>query len=59
MVRASLVGVTMLVSSTNLSAAQEVLEGTWKLVSSTRTTSSTGTTVDSFGPNLSGYIMYG
>ena len=40
-------------------AAQEVLEGTWKLVSSTRTNTTTGATTDSFGPNPLGYIMYG
>ena len=40
-------------------AAQEVLEGTWKLVSSTRTNTMTGATTDSFGPNPLGYIMYG
>ena len=40
-------------------AAQEVLEGTWKLVSTTRTNTTTGATTDSFGPNPLGYIMYG
>jgi hypothetical protein len=40
-------------------AAQQVLEGTWKLISSTRTNTTTGTTADSFGPNPLGYIMYG
>ena len=39
-------------------AAQEVLDGTWKLVSSKRTNTATGATADSFGPNPQGYIMY-
>lgn len=39
--------------------AQEVLEGTWKLIASTRTDAATGATVNTFGPNPQGYIMYG
>ena len=49
----------MLIFSVGPIAAQEVLEGTWKLVSSTRTNTTTGATTDSFGPNPLGYIMYG
>jgi hypothetical protein len=39
-------------------AAQEVLEGTWHLVSSKRTNTTTGTTTDSFGFNPLCYVMY-
>jgi hypothetical protein len=39
-------------------AAQEVLEGTWKLVSSKRTNTVTGASTDTFGSNPLGYIMY-
>ena len=49
----------MLIFSVGPIAAQEVLEGTWKLVSSTRTNTTTGATTDSFGPNPLGYVMYG
>ena len=49
----------ILIFSVGPIAAQEVLEGTWKLVSSTRTNATTGATTDSFGPNPLGYIMYG
>ena len=40
-------------------SAQEVLDGTWKLISSKRTTVATSATVDTFGPDPQGYIMYG
>ena len=49
----------ILIFSVGPIAAQEVLEGTWKLVSSTRTNTTTGAMTDSFGPNPLGYIMYG
>ena len=49
----------VLIFSVGPIAAQEVLEGTWKLVSSTRTNTTTGATTDSFGPNPLGYITYG
>src|SRR5438046_10273099 len=49
----------MLIFSVGPIAAQEVLEGTWKLVSRTRTNTTTGATTDSFGPNPLGYIMSG
>ena len=49
----------ILIFSVGPIAAQEVLEGTWKLVSSTRTNTTTGATTDSFGPSPLGYIMYG
>ena len=49
----------ILIFSVGPIAAQQVLEGTWKLVSSTRTNTTTGATTDSFGPNPLGYITYG
>ena len=51
--------VFILIFSVGPIAAQEMLEGTWKLVSSTRTNTTTGATTNSFGPNPLGYIMYG
>jgi hypothetical protein len=59
MTRAIPVVLFILIFSVGPIAAQEVLEGTWKLVSSTRTNTTTGATTDSFGPNPLGYIMYG
>ncbi len=47
------------VASATPVAAQESLEGTWKLVSSKRTNLATGTTTDSLGPNPQGFITYG
>ena len=49
---------SMLTFSVGPIAAQEELEGTWQLVSSKRTNTTTGATTDSFGPNPLGYIMY-
>ena len=49
----------ILIFSVGPIAAEEVLDGTWKLVSSTRTNTTTGATTDSFGPNPLGYITYG
>ncbi len=40
-------------------AAQEILEGTWKLISSQRTNQATGVTTDTLGPNPQGFIIYG
>lgn len=40
-------------------SGQELLDGTWKLIKSTRTTSATGATVDTFGANPKGFITYG
>ena len=59
MTRVILVVLSALTLSIGPIAAQEVLEGTWKLVSSKRTNTATNTTTDSFGPNPLGYIMYG
>ena len=39
-------------------ASQEVLEGTWKLISSIRTNTATGVSVDNHGPNPRGFITY-
>ena len=59
MTRVITVVLFILIFSVGPIVAQEVLEGTWKLVSSTRTNTTTGATTDSFGPNPLGYIMYG
>jgi len=58
MIHATLVALVMLTTSTGPLAAQEMLDGTWRLVSSTRTNTATGATTDSFGPNPQGYITY-
>ena len=39
--------------------SQEILEGTWKLISSHRTDAATGATLDTFGPAPKGFITYG
>ena len=59
MTRAILLSLFTLMATNPQTAAQEMLDGTWKLVSSKRTTETTGATVDTFGPNPRGYIMYG
>ena len=59
MTRVISVALFILIFSVGPIAAQQVLEGTWKLVSSTRTNTTTGATTDSFGPNPLGYITYG
>ena len=38
--------------------SQEILDGTWKLISSTRTNIATGVTIDTFGPKPQGFITY-
>jgi hypothetical protein len=48
-----------LIASTGYGTADEVLDGTWKLVSSKRTNTATGATVDTLGPAPQGFIMYG
>jgi Lipocalin-like domain len=40
------------------SAGQVILDGTWRLISSTRTNAATGETVDTIGPNPRGFITY-
>jgi hypothetical protein len=37
---------------------QEILEGTWKLISDIRTNTTTGATVETFGPKPQGFITY-
>ncbi len=37
---------------------QVILDGTWKLISSTRTNAATGVTVNTFGPHPQGFITY-
>ena len=59
MTRAILLSLFTLMATNPQTAAQEMLDGTWKLVSSKRTTETTGATVDTFGHNPRGYIMYG
>lgn len=39
-------------------AGQVILDGTWRLISSTRTNAATGVTVDTFGPHPRGFITY-
>ena len=39
-------------------ATQEILEGTWKLISDIRTNTTTGATVETFGPKPQGFITY-
>jgi hypothetical protein len=58
MIGAALVALAILTILTGPLAAQETLDGTWRLVSSTRTNTATGATTDSFGPNPRGYITY-
>lgn len=39
-------------------ATQETLEGTWKIISDIRTNTTTGATVETFGPKPQGFITY-
>ena len=54
-----LIASCVLIAAVTPIAGQEILDGTWKLVSSKRTTTTTGTTIDTFGSDPQGYIMYG
>src|SRR5258708_13212652 len=45
--------------STPAYGGQEELVGTWKLVSMQREIVETGQTLDAFGPNPRGFLMYG
>ena len=45
--------------STPAFGGQEELVGTWKLVSMQRKIVQTGETLDAFGPNPRGFLMYG
>ena len=51
------VGITIL--STPASSGEEELYGTWKLTRMQRKIVDTGQTLDAFGPNPRGFIMYG
>src|SRR4051812_45333851 len=46
-------------SSGRTTSKGEDQDGTWRLISSKRTTIATSATVDTFGPDPQGYIMYG
>jgi hypothetical protein len=59
MTRMIVAGLFGLFAGVHPAAAQEILDGTWKLVSSTRTNTATGATVDTFGAGPKGFIMYG
>ena len=59
MTRLILIASCVLIAAVTPIAGQEILDGTWKLVSSKRTTTTTGTTIDTFGSDPQGYIMYG
>ena len=58
MSRFALLGIITCIVSISHAAAQETLEGTWKLISSKRTNQATGVTTDTFGTNPQGFIMY-
>ncbi len=58
MVRATFLTLSTMLIMANPATGQEVLEGTWRLVSSTRTNAATGVTVNTFGPTPQGFITY-
>ena len=58
MSRFALLGLITCTISINPAAAQETLDGTWKLISSQRTNQATAVTTDTFGANPQGFIMY-
>ena len=58
MSRFALLGIITCIVSISPAAAQEALDGTWKLISSKRTNQATGVTTDTFGTNPQGFIMY-
>ena len=53
------VTVSMIFAMIAMSAAQEDLAGTYRLISSTRKILDTGEVLDTYGKNPTGYIMYG
>ena len=59
MMRAMRVAAAMMIADIGPSIGQEILDGTWKLVTSNRTTTATGASIDTFSPDPKGYIMYG
>jgi Lipocalin-like domain len=56
--RSVLLALGVLVVSLTSVAAEETLDGTWKLISSKRTNQATGATTDTLGPNPQGFVMY-
>jgi hypothetical protein len=58
MTRFALLGLITSIIYINPAAAQETLDGTWKLISSQRTSQATAVTTDTFGANPRGFIMY-
>ena len=56
--RVMLLAFSLTIVVVNSAVGQEILDGTWRLVSSKRMTAATGATIDTFGPNPQGYIMY-
>lgn len=59
MTRAALVALVTMIALARPAASQEILDGTWKLISSTRTNTATGATVNTFGSKPQGFITYG
>lgn len=57
--RASYFAVIALAICSGPAAAQQTLEGTWKIISSRTTNLATGAVTDTLGPNPQGVIMYG
>jgi hypothetical protein len=58
MLTIALVALTAMAVQVRPAATQEILEGTWKLISSIRTNTATGVTVDNHGPKPQGFITY-
>jgi hypothetical protein len=58
MTRLILFVVTILIASEAPLSAQEMLEGTWKLISSQRINLATGVTTDTLGPDPQGFVIY-
>ena len=58
MIRKTFIVLSTLALLVGPTAAEDVLDGTWKLVSSKRTNTTTGETTDTFGSDPLGYIMY-
>ncbi len=58
MSRGAFLALIACIAAVSPAAAQETLDGTWKLISSQRTNQATGVTTDTFGANPQGFIMY-
>jgi len=59
MTRATLVVLISMIVLARPAASQEVLDGTWRLISSTRTNTATGAIIETFGSKPQGFITYG